>query len=155
MDAAIIQSWIYHACLELLNHTSDLAEALKIQSLPMNYHLTTAETAELARRQLDQLGIIANYLPNDYPFTLSAHDMPSVTRRRPNVSDSDDEDDTRSQMEKRKSVVTTSQLPVLESPKAFNEAYLDICSRCQDAYTKANRSRAISSLALCKAAFDE
>lgn len=69
-DSIKKQSWVYSACLELI----DRCDQELGSNLPPGYAGVQAESLDMARKQLDQIGMACNHLPCIYPFSASLPD---------------------------------------------------------------------------------
>ncbi|KAI0319372.1 trafficking protein particle complex subunit 10 [Amylostereum chailletii] len=135
-----IESWVYSSALSVVEQADAWANDLTLGDVSLNtFNTSKAELLELARSQLDVLGVSAGHLPSRPPFTTI------ISPLRPSVVH-----------DKRASrVISQPQLVVcLGSDEAFYELYTELTTRAIDIYAKAGRRKSAVKLHGSLAALD-
>ncbi|KAH9945954.1 trafficking protein particle complex subunit 10 [Epithele typhae] len=127
-----IESWIYSSALSVVDQSEDWARTLQLDKPALaSFNAAKGELVELARHQLDILGIAAGFLPNKPPFSLA---LPSFI----NLAD-------KSPRNRRASMDLTITRPELLSSlvdaDALYDQYVSITNRAIDLYVTAGRRK--------------
>ncbi|PPR03937.1 hypothetical protein CVT26_001142 [Gymnopilus dilepis] len=119
-----IESWIYSSALSTVEQISTWTTSLKIDTSKVgSANAGKAELLDLARSQLDVVGIIAGHLPRAPPFSISltsSHDLPPDTPLR----FSDD-----------------SLNAAVKATETFYKLYVAVTNRAIDLYAKSGRRK--------------
>ncbi|KZV72948.1 hypothetical protein PENSPDRAFT_628128 [Peniophora sp. CONT] len=131
LPAHFIEAWTYASALSVVDQVdlwcSELGEP-GLDGAPLNnFNAAKAELIELARHQLDILGVSAGHLPSRAPFTMSI----SPERPRPNAVD-------------KRASRTISQpalVACFNDAEAFYELYNALTNKAIDLYARAGRRK--------------
>ncbi|RHZ81350.1 hypothetical protein Glove_121g72 [Diversispora epigaea] len=126
-----LESWIYSSCMSVVNECEELFSftSLDDHSL-MAFNAAKGELLDLARKQLDKLGIYYKHLPPSLPFTTA---LSEVTH--PTSPDIESEG-------KRKFTITNKELIEaieITDYQKFDVLYLSITNRALKAYEGSTR----------------
>lgn len=132
LPAHFIEAWTYASALSVVDQVdlwcSELGLDASLDGAPLNnFNAAKAELIELARHQLDILGVSAGHLPPRAPFTMSI----SPDRPRPNVGD-------------KRASRTISQpalLACFQDAEAFYELYNALTNKAIDLYARSGRRK--------------
>lgn len=103
------------------------------------FHSAKAELLDLARRQLDKIGIAVGHLPKAMPFTLSTyHSGPAMDRKLPSLSD---EVGQASKASKEASITRPELLSAIEDREVFDLHYISLTERVLASWTSGGRRR--------------
>ncbi|KAH9005086.1 hypothetical protein EDB86DRAFT_3061943 [Lactarius hatsudake] len=122
-----IESWTYSSALSALEQADTWAGNIKLEGIALNqFNACKAELFELARNQLDVLGIGLGFLPSKPPFSMS---LPSVP-----VAPQDARRESR--------IISNSELlKCLGDRAAYYDLYIKLTNRAIEAYVKAGRRK--------------
>ncbi|KIM80718.1 hypothetical protein PILCRDRAFT_821974 [Piloderma croceum F 1598] len=124
-----IESWTYSSALSVVEQCDSWANGLKLDSSTQaTLHASKGELLELARNQLDIVGIKVGHLPSQPPFSLT------VTHSRRNSTNG---------LAKRSSqkISKVDFLSSVEDREAFYDLYVAITNRAIDLYAKGGRRK--------------
>ncbi|KAG9074140.1 hypothetical protein FRC06_010903, partial [Ceratobasidium sp. 370] len=116
----------------------------------ISYSAAKCELLELARAQLDKIGIRAGHLPRAVPFATSLPDQPP--KSRPNSASFDphapasDPNDPDYKRLSRAGVTNSSLLQAIESSASFDELYKQLVTRAIDTCVASGRTRSAARL---------
>lgn len=129
LSSHFAESWTYSACLTVVGQCQEWATGYSSHAPLVAGHLSPcAEMLELARVQLDKLGVEAGYLPRSHPFDMSLERLPLD---EPPATP----DDSAPRISRK------DLLAALESQEAFDKLYLELTNRAIDIYQRAGRKR--------------
>ncbi|RDB24044.1 Trafficking protein particle complex subunit 10 [Hypsizygus marmoreus] len=121
-----IESWIYSSALSVVEYCDNWASNFSISGPKLNsFNAAKGELLELARDQLDVIGVNAGHLPPKPPFC-SAYN-PSRSRL--------------SQSSAPHTISNSAILAAIENADAFYKLYIDVTNRAIEMYTKAGRKK--------------
>ncbi|KAF9227601.1 hypothetical protein BS17DRAFT_746219 [Gyrodon lividus] len=128
-----IESWTFSSALSVVDQCDTWAASwLEMEGIPLaRYSASKGELIELAKSQLDILGVIVGHLPSKLPFSL-AIPAPVTISHSPFISD------------KRSSTHRISKYEIMLAigeSEAFYDLYTTICNRAIDMYVKAGRRK--------------
>ncbi|KAI0053990.1 hypothetical protein FA95DRAFT_1529824 [Auriscalpium vulgare] len=122
-----IEAWTYSSALSAIEQTETWARETSPEGPSSStYHASRAELLELARSQLDILGIQVDHLPNRPPFNLALSASPPP------------------ESEKRSSSQNISHLELLaclQNKTAFYDLYISLTNRAIEGYAKSGRRK--------------
>ncbi|CAG8441735.1 2761_t:CDS:10 [Diversispora eburnea] len=126
-----LESWIYSSCMSVVNECEELFSftSLDDQSL-MAFNAAKGELLDLARKQLDKLGIYYKHLPPSLPFTTA---LSEVTHPTSPILENES---------KRNFTITNKELnEAIENTdyQKFDLLYLSITNRALKAYEGSTR----------------
>ncbi|KAI0724064.1 trafficking protein particle complex subunit 10 [Cerioporus squamosus] len=124
-----IESWIYSSALNVVEQADEWAASLQMDKAAIaSFNAAKGELVELARLQLDILGIATGFLPNKPPFSLA---LPSTesTPKDPKAK--------RASM----SITNTELLSALKDQDALYDLYVKITNRAIELYASAGRRK--------------
>ncbi|KAI0327179.1 hypothetical protein GY45DRAFT_1328000 [Cubamyces sp. BRFM 1775] len=124
-----IESWQYSSALSVVDQCDEWARGIEMGKPALTaFNAAKGELVELARQQLDVLGIAAGHLPNRPPFSLS---LPS------NYGEAKE-----SQVKEASQSVSNAELAsALLNKEAFYELYVTITNRAIELYANAGRRK--------------
>ncbi|GAA5990656.1 hypothetical protein JCM11641_001264 [Rhodosporidiobolus odoratus] len=123
-----VESWAYSACL-------DIIESTHVRSSSSNGTQPAALEAdllELAKKQLEKIGMRTGHLPTTHPFCMS---LDESWAKSPMPAPKPASSST------RLAVTRTDLLTAIESQDAFDELYANVTRRCVQAYQRSARRR--------------
>ncbi|TBU35808.1 trafficking protein particle complex subunit 10 [Dichomitus squalens] len=125
-----IESWIYSSALSVVDQSDEWAKRLTLDKAALSaFNAAKGELLELARQQLDVLGIATGFLPNKPPFSLAL----------PSTFDPADKDPKT----KRGSmtITKTELLSSMEDQDTLYELYVNVTNRAIELYASAGRRK--------------
>ncbi|KAI0780765.1 trafficking protein particle complex subunit 10 [Trametes elegans] len=124
-----IESWIYSSSLSVVDQCDEWAQSIEFGKADLAaFNATKGELVELARHQLDTLGIAASHLPKKPPFSLVLPVNHSETKS--------------SQIQDAVESISTSELSTaLKDKDAFYELYVGVTNRAIELYAAAGRRK--------------
>ncbi|KAJ1302850.1 hypothetical protein OPQ81_003152 [Rhizoctonia solani] len=150
LSEPFLESWIYSCALNVVDECDAWTEAAGGQESTSNtkgnsYTAAKCELLELARVQLDKVGIRAGHLPRAAPFSTSIPDQetksrPGSTTYDPHttVSDSNSEEHRRLS---RLGITNADLLEAIDSITAFDNLYKQLVMRIIETCQSSGRSR--------------
>ncbi|GLB35442.1 putative trafficking protein particle complex subunit 10, TRAPPC10 [Lyophyllum shimeji] len=120
-----IESWIYSSALSVVEYCDNWASSFSIEGAKLkSFNAAEGELLELARTQLDVIGVTVGHLPQRPPFSSSfkPSDAPLQTTSKNTISNADIQKAT-------------------ENAETFYNLYVDATNRAIDMYTKAGRKK--------------
>ncbi|KAI0709428.1 trafficking protein particle complex subunit 10 [Earliella scabrosa] len=126
-----IESWIYSSALSVVDQADEWARSLQLEKPALaSFNAAKGELVELARHQLDILGIATGFLPNKPPFSLAIPSTPSGSV----IKDSKD---------KRGSMTITRHelLSSLDEQDTLYDLYVSVTNRAIELYASAGRRK--------------
>ncbi|KAI0748290.1 trafficking protein particle complex subunit 10 [Daedaleopsis nitida] len=130
LPSFFIESWIYSSALSVVDQSDEWARSLQLdKSAAAAFSAAKGELVELARHQLDILGVSTGFLPNKPPFSLA---LPSPVS--PTAADS---------KSKRGSMTITRSelLSSLEEKDTLYDLYVNVTNRAIELYASAGRRK--------------
>ncbi|KAI0362291.1 hypothetical protein OH77DRAFT_1416520 [Trametes cingulata] len=124
-----IESWIYSSALSVVDQCDEWARPLELDKTSLTFfNAAKGELIELARHQLDILGIAAGHLPRKPPFSLA---LPA------NYKDSKEP-----QVKEASQTISRAELAsALLDKEAFYELYVSVTNRAIELYASAGRRK--------------
>ncbi|KAJ6547447.1 trafficking protein particle complex subunit 10 [Mycena capillaripes] len=120
-----VESWTYSSALSVVDQCDTWAASLSLQGSKLStFNAGKGELLELARNQLDIIGVKVGHLPARPPFSNSS--------RPPSSSGSPASD---------KKISSSDILESIQNRDAFYETYVGITNRAIDMYAKAGRRK--------------
>ncbi|KAF8507495.1 trafficking protein particle complex subunit 10 [Gautieria morchelliformis] len=128
-----VESWIFSAASNVVSESDKWADLFELDvSTLASFHAAKGEILELARIQLDKIGIGVGHLPHTTPFSISL----TATSTSP-VSDSPEP----SPIESAGQITNTDLLAGLTDRDVFDKLYIDTTNRAIDMYIKGARRK--------------
>ncbi|CAG8511571.1 6476_t:CDS:10, partial [Ambispora leptoticha] len=129
-----LESWIYSSCMSVVNECEELAPANHLDDAELiAFNTSKGELLDLARKQLDKLGIYYEHLPSDIPFMTALSHFPSSQ-----LNNHDDEETISTP-----AITNPDLLTALQSTEAFDFLYLKITNAAQRVYEASTRTRSV------------
>ncbi|TFK54963.1 hypothetical protein OE88DRAFT_1732249 [Heliocybe sulcata] len=123
-----VESWIYSSALSVVEQCDEWALDLQLEeSHVATFDATKGELLELARHQLDTLGVQLQYLPLKSPFSTSSFLSPEQLSRHADASD---------YVISRPDLVSS-----LKDKETFYDLYIKVTNRAIERYAKARRRK--------------
>ncbi|TFK86916.1 hypothetical protein K466DRAFT_586827 [Polyporus arcularius HHB13444] len=125
-----LESWIYSSALSVVDQADEWAASLQLDKAALaSFNAAKGELVELARWQLDILGIATGFLPRKPPFSLALPSSLGEATKGPDA--------------KRASVsiTNTELLAALEDQDALYDLYVNITNRAIELYASAGRRK--------------
>ncbi|PKC75818.1 hypothetical protein RhiirA1_436013 [Rhizophagus irregularis] len=124
-----LESWIFSSCMSVVNECEELAPLTSMDSPnTIAFNAAKGELLDLARKQLDKIGIYYNHLPASLPFTTSLSDTIPTS---PNEA-------------RKKFDITNKELEeAINSQNDFDVLYLSLTNRALRAYEGSARLRSV------------
>ncbi|GJE95190.1 trafficking protein particle complex subunit 10 [Phanerochaete sordida] len=123
-----IESWTYSSALSVVDQCNAWAKSAEMtKPIIAAFNAVRGELVELARHQLDILGIDFDFLPDEPPFS------DALPKDRPK--------DTRTSSENLSSISKTDLRDALEDKEAFFEMYIAHTNRAIELYASAGRRK--------------
>jgi hypothetical protein len=122
-----IESWTYSSALSVIEQADIWASNIKLEGIALNqFNACKAELLELARNQLDILGIGLGLLPSKPPFSMSLPSAPAIP-----------------QGARRESRIISNPelLKCLEDRTEYYDLYIKLTNRAIEMYVKAGRRK--------------
>ncbi|KAF8061615.1 trafficking protein particle complex subunit 10 [Lyophyllum atratum] len=120
-----VESWIYSSALSVVEYCDNWASGFSVVGPKLNsFNAAKGELLELARIQLDLIGVTVGHLPRRPPFSSSCQSssLPLQTSSKETISNAD-------------------ILKAVDDADAFYRLYIDATNRAIDMYTKAGRKK--------------
>ncbi|KWU42169.1 hypothetical protein RHOSPDRAFT_36290 [Rhodotorula sp. JG-1b] len=147
-----VESWTYSACLDIVA-ACEAKLASQHASMPsVALVAVKAELLELAKKQLDKLGIFAGHLPALHPFTMSLNEAPPIPASA--ASSASTPSTSAPNSATRPPVTRQDLLDAIERQEVFDELYIDLTQRAVQAYQFTKRRRCAAKLHAGLAALD-
>ncbi|WOO84693.1 Trafficking protein particle complex subunit 10 [Vanrija pseudolonga] len=132
-----VESWTYTACMDIVAHCdewSKLERPNNDYSGLIAYESARSELLDIARVQVERIGVGAGHLPNRYPFQPTATVTPAVDDVL--FEDSAENGDSKESAEPKPRPPLTNRTIIyaLESPEAFKALYEDLTRSALSAY---------------------
>ncbi|EGO20910.1 hypothetical protein SERLADRAFT_452051 [Serpula lacrymans var. lacrymans S7.9] len=125
-----IETWVFSSALSVVDQCDVWAAGWKMEgSFLAHFNANKGELVDVAKRQLDVLGVEIGHLPSKLPFSLSLPSVPTPPT---------------SSAEKRKSSQRISQSDIISAigdRELFYDLYITTCNRAIDLYAKAGRRK--------------
>ncbi|GAA5867425.1 hypothetical protein JCM8547_007499 [Rhodosporidiobolus lusitaniae] len=138
-----VESWTYSACLSIVDECERRISQNLLDVLDESFTAVKAELLELARKQLDKIGMSAGHLPPTHPFSMSLNESSASS-----VSASSGAPTNPSPVTRRDLLRAISEL------QAFDDLYVDLTNRTIQAYQSSGRWRSALKLHSFLAAFE-
>ncbi|GAA5902878.1 transport protein particle complex II subunit TRS130 [Sporobolomyces salmoneus] len=123
-----VESWTYSACLNIV----ETCETHLVTDKPVTLFVAVkAELLELAKKQLDKIGMGAGHLPMVHPFSMSLNE---ISPSRPTSP-------TSSQPADRPPVSRKDLLDAISDQAVFDRLYIDLSQKTIQAYQLSGRKR--------------
>ncbi|PWN52569.1 hypothetical protein IE53DRAFT_271895 [Violaceomyces palustris] len=157
LSPRMIESWIFSASLDVV----DRCQAWLIERGDTNvsenqlspaFHSAKAELLELARAQLDRLGMTIGHLPTTMPFCLPKREPP--TGRLRDLPPLPHEAATASSLRDTSQVTRTELVEAIKDAQEFYNLYLGVTERVISASHHAGRKRSVQKLRANLASLD-
>ncbi|SDA01500.1 BZ3500_MvSof-1268-A1-R1_Chr10-1g02728 [Microbotryum saponariae] len=130
-------TWTYSACLNIVDNCQVWIEGEDIdRKTAANFVAVKAELLELARKQLDKIGIGASHLPPSHPFSMSLNEP---TTSIPSTFNSPDLNNLNTHQ--RPPVTRQDLLNAIKDGEAFDKLFIDLTNRSIQAYSQSGRKR--------------
>lgn len=142
-----VESWTYSACLNIADTCQSLLATSPSSASSSHAHFTAvkAELLELARKQLDKIGIGAGHLPPAHPFSMSLNETRQSNGTGGAVK----------QGVERPPVSRQDLLGAIQDEEKFDRLYTDVTNRAIQAYQTSGRKRCSLKLHASLAALEE
>ncbi|KAL8287387.1 hypothetical protein RQP46_003839 [Phenoliferia psychrophenolica] len=143
-----LESWTYSACLNVVDECTRRAADKVINSAALDsFGAVKGELLDLARKQLDKLGIGAGHLPLAHPFSMSMNEF---------VPDRAAGNKAHSTPESSDGAVTRQDLlEAIAHRDKFDKLYIDLSNRTIQAYQASHRKRSSLKLHAALAALED
>ncbi|KAG9015714.1 hypothetical protein FRB90_004359, partial [Tulasnella sp. 427] len=126
-----LESWMYSAAIGVVNQCDAWADAASIEPPAMaSLNAAKAELLDLARSQLDKIGIRRGYLPCIHPFSMS---LPLASNIEPPENPPSEPVDAR--------ISSPDLIEALRGRDEFDRLYITTTNRCIQTYNSCNRRR--------------
>ncbi|KAI1794522.1 trafficking protein particle complex subunit 10 [Ganoderma leucocontextum] len=126
-----IESWIYSSALSVADQADEWAKKLTLEKTALSsFNAAKAELLELARHQLDILGIATGFLPNKPPFSLT---LPSSL----DPAAAKDPQAKRGSM----TITKTELLSSMEQEDMLYDLYINVTNRAIELYASGGRRK--------------
>ncbi|GAA5937732.1 transport protein particle complex II subunit TRS130 [Sporobolomyces koalae] len=123
-----VESWTYSACLNIV----EICENHLVSDKPVTHFVAVkAELLDLAKKQLDKIGMGAGHLPMVHPFSMSLNE---IAPSRPTSPAS-------SQPAERPPVSRKDLLEAISDRSVFDKLYIDLSHKTIQAYQLSGRKR--------------
>ncbi|KAG8727285.1 hypothetical protein FRC11_013547, partial [Ceratobasidium sp. 423] len=150
LSEPFLESWIFSCALNVINECDGWLEVGSAQesvsdTRGTSYTAAKCELLELARAQLDKLGIRAGHLPRAAPFSTSLPDRetksrPSSTTHEPYAAASDPNNEEHRRLS-RLGITNADLLEAIDSAAAFDNLYKQLVMRNIETCRSSGRSR--------------
>ncbi|SCV73847.1 BQ2448_6277 [Microbotryum intermedium] len=132
-----VEAWTYSACLNIVDNCQVWIEGEDVDCrTAATFVAVKAELLELARKQLDKIGIGTGYLPPSHPFSMSLNESISSI---PSTSNSPDFDNPNAL--NRPPITRQDLLDAIKDGDAFDKLFIDLTNRSIQAYSQSERKR--------------
>ncbi|GAA5964623.1 hypothetical protein JCM3765_007645 [Sporobolomyces pararoseus] len=123
-----VESWTYSACLNIV----ETCETHLVTDKPVtSFVAVKAELLELAKKQLDKIGMGAGHLPMVHPFSMSLNEISPSRPTSPAASQPAD----------RPPVSRKDLLDAISDQTIFDKLYIDLSQKTIQAYQTSGRKR--------------
>ncbi|KAG6861666.1 hypothetical protein C0995_013672 [Termitomyces sp. Mi166 len=120
-----IESWIYSSALTSVEYCDNWASRFSITGTKLNsFDAAKGELLDLARTQLDIIGVTVGYLPQKPPFSSSCRTSEQRVKTTSTLS-----------------ISNNDLLKAIDDAEAFYKLYVDATNRAIELYTKAGRRK--------------
>ncbi|BGP18137.1 hypothetical protein JCM10213v2_006192 [Rhodosporidiobolus nylandii] len=131
LGANFVESWTYSACLSIVEECERRISTDLEHSSGTGFVAVKAELLELAKKQLDKIGMSAGHLPTTHPFAMSLNEIsPSTASTASAAAPSS-----------RPSVSRQDLLDAIAEQGAFDQLYVGLTRRAIQAYQASTRKR--------------
>ncbi|GAA5860671.1 hypothetical protein JCM3774_006246 [Rhodotorula dairenensis] len=148
LGVSFVESWTYSACLDIVAACEAKLASQSARAPSAALLAVKAELLELAKKQLDKLGIFAGHLPARHPFSMSLNEAASASNSSPLPSAH------KGNSPKRPPVTRQDLLDAIAKQEVFDALYIDLTQRAIQAYQTTTRRRCAAKLHACLAALD-
>ncbi|KAH8923009.1 hypothetical protein BT69DRAFT_195496 [Atractiella rhizophila] len=127
-----IESWIYSGCLNIVDQCLKWGLENGMEGQMQSFGSVKAELLDLAKKQLEKVGVQYGHLPNAHPFSVA------LNEHVPNSAD------TSSSADRASSLPPISQKDLIEaiaSKEALDQLYVKLTNRAIEAYQASGRKR--------------
>lgn len=154
LSEPFLESWIYSCALNVVDECDGWLAAAGGQESVLDakgsYSAAKCELLELAREQLDKIGIRAGHLPRTLPFSTSLPDQPPKSRPgsaayEPHAAALDPNDEEHRRLS-RLGVSNTDILEALDDVTVFDNLYGQVIMRAIDTTQSCGRARTTTRL---------
>ncbi|PWN36229.1 uncharacterized protein FA14DRAFT_120403, partial [Meira miltonrushii] len=144
LPAHFIESWTFSSSIDvveqcqawLIERGDILTERIADSQLSASFHGAKAELLDLARKQLDRIGISVGHLPNAAPFSLS---LPKQSdKAKGDLTQSSNKDGASTSMEK---ITRQEIVDALASKEVFDLRYTTLTERALAGWISSGRKR--------------
>lgn len=126
--------------VDLEEKTNGTTKQVNDARLSAAFHSAKAELLDLARRQLDKVGIAVGHLPSNLPFSLSLpHHINSRDRQLPPIPDEKQDDAL-------KRITRQELLSAIDSREVFDLHYISLTERIISSWNSGGRIRNVKRL---------
>ncbi|GAA6031407.1 hypothetical protein JCM8097_005646 [Rhodosporidiobolus ruineniae] len=126
-----VESWTYSACLNIVEECERRISQDLRSAGGTSFIAVKAELLELARKQLDKIGMSAGHLPTTHPFSMSLNETsPSSTPASSSSAPTNPSPVTREDL-----------IAAIADQAAFDKLYVGLAHRAVSAYQQSGRKR--------------
>ncbi|EJD39309.1 hypothetical protein AURDEDRAFT_71368 [Auricularia subglabra TFB-10046 SS5] len=142
-----VESWTYASCISVVQQCDKWADGFQLEgALLSTYNSVKGELYELARNQVEKLGVQLGHLPHTPPFTMS---LPAPSRPGTPTSTS-----SASTVKHSGKISCEPILAAMKSRETFDKLYVSVTNRAIAMYDKGGRRKFALKLHGCVAALD-
>ncbi|GEM10221.1 transmembrane protein [Rhodotorula toruloides] len=145
-----VEAWTYSACLNIVSECGRRIDQDLSDPAATGFVAVKAELLELAKKQLDKLGMGAGHLPSTHPFSMSFNE-PSASI----VNNSSASSPTSTTPPNRQPVTRKDLVDAIDKREAFDKLYVELTQRSLQAYQASGRKRCAAKLHACLAALEQ
>ncbi|BGP01777.1 hypothetical protein NBRC10513v2_005416 [Rhodotorula toruloides] len=145
-----VEAWTYSACLNIVSECGRRIDQDLSDPAATGFVAVKAELLELAKKQLDKLGMGAGHLPSTHPFSMSFNESSAST-----VSSSSASSPTSPTPPNRQPVTRKDLLDAMDKREAFDKLYVELTQRSLQAYQASGRRRCAAKLNAYLAALEQ
>ncbi|KAF8529300.1 trafficking protein particle complex subunit 10 [Hysterangium stoloniferum] len=128
-----VESWIYASALSVVSECNKWAELFELDTLTVSsFSAAKGELLELARMQLDKVGIRVGHLPRSIPFSMSLSSTSDISEPTTPTSPIESSADK---------ITNKDLLAALADREAFDKLYIETTNRAIDMYIKGGRRK--------------
>ncbi|EIN07448.1 hypothetical protein PUNSTDRAFT_144927 [Punctularia strigosozonata HHB-11173 SS5] len=141
-----VESWTYSSALSVVSQSEQWASAFELDSATiLSFNAAKGDLTNLARNQLDIIGVKAGYLPHKPPFSISLTENPAVPKTN----------GVNGTHKRSTSKISNADLVLaLKDKETFYDLYNRITKRAIDFFAKAGRRKSALKLHGSLAALD-
>ncbi|BGP09807.1 hypothetical protein JCM10049v2_005681 [Rhodotorula toruloides] len=150
LGPSFVEAWTYSACLNIVSECGRRIDQDLSDPAATGFVAVKAELLELAKKQLDKLGMGAGHLPSTHPFSMSFNESSAST-----VSGSSASSPTSTTPPNRQPVTRKDLLDAMDKREAFDKLYVELTQRSLQAYQASGRKRCAAKLNACLAALEQ